>query len=79
VVAHLTRAEDGQAIGIAGTLADVTQGRQAEYERRRGEESIRGLYAIISSQEMSFSAKSRLCWSWAANISASKRGSFRMS
>ena len=55
--ARLTQDDQGQAIGISGTITDITQRKLAEYERRRSEESIRALYTITASQEMDFTAK----------------------
>lgn len=47
----------GELLGISGTMADITERKQAEYALRKSEESIRALYSITSNQQMSFTQK----------------------
>ena len=57
VFARLTLDDQQRRVGISGTLNDVTKRKFAENERRRSEESIRALYSITASQDMSSSYK----------------------
>ncbi len=50
---------EGRLLGTSGTLADITVRKEAERALRKSEESIRGLYNIASSQQLSFADKVR--------------------
>ncbi len=57
--AYIRLIKDGQgrATLIAGTLIDISQFKRIEYQLRRNEESLRALYDITSSQQVSFEQK----------------------
>lgn len=59
VFARLLADAHGAPIGVAGTLTDVTERRQAEEALRKEQEALRSLYEISSSQEMDFTGKLR--------------------
>ena len=42
---------------IAGTMIDISQFKRVEYQLRRNQELLRGLYYITSSQQVSFDQK----------------------
>ena len=57
MVARPGLAENGPVVNISGTLTDITERKKAENALRRSEETIRALYNITSSQQLSFSEK----------------------
>jgi len=59
VFARLLADAHGAPLGVAGTLTDITERRQAEEALRKEQEAIRSLYDISSSQEMDFTGKLR--------------------
>jgi PAS domain S-box-containing protein len=57
LVTAVSRWSDGRYAGSISVVTDLTERRQAESRRLRDEKSIRDLYNIASSQQMSFSDK----------------------
>jgi PAS domain S-box-containing protein len=55
--ARLITDSQGKGHLIAGTMIDITSFKRIEYQLRRNEESLRGLYDITSSQQLSFEQK----------------------
>jgi PAS domain S-box-containing protein len=54
---RLIKDVQGRGTMIAGTMIDISQFKRVEYQLRRNEESLRALYDITSSQQVSFDQK----------------------
>jgi len=57
IQARASQAPGDEKIGISGTLTDITEHKAAENALSRSEESIRILYNITSSQQLTYSEK----------------------
>lgn len=55
--ARLIKDANGKGMLIAGTMIDITSFKRVEYQLRRNEESLRALYDITSSQQLTFQQK----------------------
>jgi PAS domain S-box-containing protein len=55
--ARLIKDAQGKGLLIAGTMIDITSFKRIEYQLRKNEEALRGLYDITSSQQLSFDQK----------------------
>ena len=55
--ARMITNSEGRGMLIAGTMIDISQFKRIEYQLRRNEESLRALYDITSSQQLTYEQK----------------------